>query len=113
MTILISILLAAFGVWTGLHGALLLIAGGTPLLMLLFLAEGVLALAAAWGVARAAAWAPALLLALGALFAADRLLQAFVLGIRPWLFALLSAVVALLAAVVAARLARRAGGAGS
>ena len=68
-------------------------------------AHGALALLAAlaavglWGEAR---WAPGALVALGCTFAATRIVEALVLGIRPWLFALLSAAAALGAAFVLA-----------
>jgi hypothetical protein len=52
------------------------------------------------------AWAPAALLALGCVFAATRLIDPFVLGLRPWLFALLAAVAALVAALLLAAWAR-------
>ena len=73
------------------------------------LVHGVLALLAC--AAGAALWlgsprAPAVILALGCTFAATRLVDALVLGIRPWLFALLSAIAALVAAVVLAGFAR-------
>lgn len=107
---LIAVLLAAFGLWTGLNGAVLLVSGGTPLLMLLFIAQGVLALVAAYGVARAAAWAPPLLLLLGALVAATLLIEAFVLGILPWLYAVVIGAVAIVLAIVVGGLVRGAGG---
>lgn len=51
-----------------------------------------------------ARWAPAVLLTLAAVFAASRLIDAFVLGIRPWFFAVLAAAVAVaLAVALAAR----------
>jgi len=103
MSMLIAVLLAAFGLWTGLNGAVLLMTGGTPLLMLLFIAQGVVALVAAYGVARAAGWAPGLLLVLGGLVAVTVLIEAFVLGILPWLYAVLIAVVAIVVAVVVGR----------
>ena len=53
-----------------------------------------------------ASWAPAAILALGCAFAATRLIDAFVLGFRPWLFALLSAVLAMVAALLLAARAR-------
>lgn len=49
-----------------------------------------------------AAWTPAAILVLGCAFAATRLIDAFVLGVRPWLFALLAAVTALAAALLLA-----------
>jgi len=51
-------------------------------------------------------WAPAAIVALGCAFAATRLIDAFVLGVRPWLFALLAAVAAVVAALLLAAWAR-------
>lgn len=51
-------------------------------------------------------WAPAVILALGFVFAATRLMDAFVLGVRPWLFALIAAVVAVVAALLLAAWAK-------
>src|SRR5262245_20813791 len=64
------------------HGALALLAG--------------LAGFALWSRAR---WAPAALLVFGFVFAVARLLDALVLGIRPWLFALFTALAAVILAV--------------
>ena len=58
------------------------------------------------GLWRRATWAPAAILALGGVFAATRLVDALLLGIRPWLFALLAAVAALVAASLLASWAR-------
>ncbi len=74
-----------------------------------FLVHTVLAFLAGW--AATAFWlrstlAPLALVTLGAVFATTRLLDAFVLGIRPWLFALLSALTALLVALLLAGWAR-------
>jgi hypothetical protein len=89
-----------------LAGFLALLAGpsGYPLLV-----HGVLALLA--GGAGVALWlhsprAPAAIVALAGVFAATRLIDAFVLGIRPWLFALLSALAALVAALLLTTLLR-------
>jgi len=60
------------------HGALALLAG-----------------LAGYSLLGGAAWAPAAILAFGAVLAAIHLLDAIVFGIRPWLFALLTAVAAL------------------
>jgi hypothetical protein len=54
-------------------------------------------------------WVPAAILALGCVFAATRLIDAFVLGIRPWLFALLAAVASVVAALLLAAWARAEG----
>jgi hypothetical protein len=51
-------------------------------------------------------WAPVAIVALGCVFAATHLIDALVLGIRPWLLALLAALAALVAAVVVATWAR-------
>jgi hypothetical protein len=51
-------------------------------------------------------WAPVAILAIGCVFAATHLIEALVLGIRPWLFALLAAVAALGAASLLAVWAR-------
>lgn len=58
------------------------------------------------GLWRRAAWAAAAILALGVVFAATRLVDALLLGIRPWLFALLAAAAALIAAWLLATWAR-------
>jgi hypothetical protein len=58
------------------------------------------------GLWRQARWAPRALVALGCTFAAARMVEAFVLGIRPWLLALLSAAAALVVALVLAAWAR-------
>jgi hypothetical protein len=50
--------------------------------------------------------APAAIVALGCVFAAMCLIDALVLGIRPWLFALLTALVAVVAALLLAAWAR-------
>lgn len=53
-----------------------------------------------------ARWAPPAILALGCVFAATRLVDALVLGVRPWLFALLAAVAALGSALLLAAWAK-------
>ena len=72
------------------HGALALLAG-----------------LAGFSLLRRAPWAPTAILALGFVFAVMRLFDAIVLGIRPWLFALLSAVAALIVAFLLAAWASR------
>ena len=73
-----------------------------------FAALAVSAAVAAVGVWLGTRWAPVALVALGAVFAVCRLYEGFVLGIRPWLFALVAAVVAVLAAMLVAAWVRRA-----
>jgi hypothetical protein len=62
----------------------------------------VLTALAALGLWAEAPWTPLALIVLGCTFAATRLVEAFVLGIRPWLFALLAAAGALIASLVLA-----------
>jgi hypothetical protein len=62
----------------------------------------VLTALAALGLWAEARWTPLALVVLGCTFAATRLVEAFVLGIRPWLFALLAAAAALVASLVLA-----------
>jgi hypothetical protein len=63
---------------------------------------GVLAVLAGVGLWRETRWAPLALVALGAAFAAAQLVEALVLGIRPWLFALLSGAAGLVVALLLA-----------
>jgi hypothetical protein len=74
-----------------------------------FLVRAALALLAGWaGIAfwLRSSWAAVALVTLAAVFAATRLLDAFVLGIRPWLLALLTALTAILGALLLAGWAR-------
>jgi hypothetical protein len=58
------------------------------------------------GLWRRAPWAATAILLLGGVFATTRLLDAIVFGIRPWLFALLAAAAAIVAAWLLASWAR-------
>ena len=98
--LLLALLVAGFGLYVGLNGIALLLGGGTPLLMLTFLAQGVLGLTAAYGIARAESWAPAVVLVLAALVAATAFVEAFALGILPWLYALFVAILAVVLALI-------------
>jgi hypothetical protein len=69
-------------------------------------ALALLAALAGVGLWRQARWAPPALVLLGCVFAATRLVEALVLGIRPWLLALFSALAALVVAFVLAAWAR-------
>ena len=105
--LLLALLVAGFGIWASLNGIALLFGGGTPLLTVIFLAEGILGLVAAYGIARAQPWAASVVLLLAVIVAAAALVQAFVLGILPWLYALFIAIAAIvLALIVAAALGR-------
>jgi hypothetical protein len=65
-----------------------------------------LAALAGAGLWRRAPWAAGAIVGLGIVFATTRIVDALVLGIRPWLFALLAAIAALAAAFVLAAWAR-------
>ena len=72
-------------------------------------ALGLLAGLAGLALWRRLPWAPAAILAFGFAFATVRLIDALVLGIRPWLFALLTAVAAVVTALLLAARAKPAG----
>jgi len=75
--------------------------------VLTHLSLSVLALCAGLGLWWRARWAPWSILALGFALALIRLIEGFVLGVRPWLFALLAAVAALGVALLLARWVER------
>jgi hypothetical protein len=93
--LLIVIALVAYGVYHALYAALMLPEPGSLLLFLGFALQAVLAILAAAGVWRRQRWAAAALLLLGASIAATALVEAFVLGIIGWLYALLIAIAAI------------------
>jgi hypothetical protein len=72
----------------------------SPLLLLAFALQAVLAILAAVGVWWQQRWVGAGLLLLGASIAATALIEAFVLGIIAWLYALLLAVAAIVIALM-------------
>jgi len=93
--LLIAIALAAFGVYRALYAIAMLAAPGLPLMLIAFALQAVLSILAAVGVWRQQRWAAAALLLLGATLAATALVQAFVLGVLAWLYALLIAIAAI------------------
>jgi hypothetical protein len=96
--LLIALLLAGFGLYTGLNGIALLVGFTSPLLMLTFLAQGVLAIAAAMA-SRARSPGPPDAVGLAIVVALTALIEAFVLGILPWLYAILISVIAIVLAL--------------
>jgi hypothetical protein len=108
---LLALLVGGFGIYAALNGIALLAGGGTPFLAVTMLAQGILGLVAAYGVARAQSWAPAVVLLLALLVAATALVEAFVLGILPWLYALFIAIAALVLALIITAMVGRTGGA--
>lgn len=106
---LLALLVGCFGIYAALNGIALLFGGGTPLLTVAFLAEGILGLVAAYGIARAEPWASPVVLLLAVIIGAVALVNAFVLGILPWLYALFIAIAAIvMALIIAAALGRSA-----
>ncbi len=98
--LLVAIALAAYGVYRALYAIAMLAAPTSPLLLLALALQAVLAILAAVGVWLQQSWAAASLLVLGASIAATALVEAFVLGIVPWLYALLIAIAAIAIALL-------------
>jgi len=98
----IAIVLAGYGIYRALYIPGLLAGPLVPLLLIGFLLQAVLGVAAGVGVWRRAPWAPLVIVLLGASIAATALVEAFVLGILAYLRALLEAVVAILVGFVIA-----------
>jgi hypothetical protein len=105
----IAIALAAFGVYAA--SLVLPMLGGSSSLVLLigFLLQAVLGLAAAFGVWRGAGWAPGAIVLLGVSVAGTWLCEAFILGIVAYLYALLAAALALIIAILLAMTVSRQG----
>jgi len=98
--LLIAIALAAFGGYRALHAIAMLPAPGSVLLFLLFALQAVLAILCAVCVWRRRSEAGMAALLLGASIAATALIEAFVLGILAWLYALLIAIAAIVIALL-------------
>lgn len=100
--LLIATALAGYGVYVGAHVPAMLIGRPVPLLLIPFVVQAVLALVAAIGVWRIKSWAAAVVVLLGVVIAATWLFEGFVLGIVPYLQALLVAVLAIIVALIIA-----------
>jgi hypothetical protein len=107
--LLLAIALAAYGVYHALYAIAMLPGLASPLLFFAFALQAVLAILAAIGVWRQQRWAAAALLLLGASIAATALVEALVLGIIGWLYALLIAVAAIVIALLLAAYVNRSG----
>src|SRR5260221_13903651 len=92
--------MGAYGVWQALRAIAMLPGLTSPLLFLAFALQAVLAILAAVGIWRQRRWAGAALLLLGASIAATAFVEAFVLGIIAWLYALLLSVAAIVIALL-------------
>jgi len=107
--LLIAIALAAYGVYHAIYAIAMLPGPASPLLLLAFALQAVLAMLAAVGVWRQQRWAAAALFLLGASIAATALVEAFVLGIIAWLYALLTAIAAIVIALLLGAYVNRSG----
>ena len=98
--LLIAIALMAYGVYHAIYAITMLPRPVSPLLLLAFALQAVLAILAAAGVWQQRSWARTILLLLGVSIAVTALIEAFVLGIVAWLYAILIAAAAILTALV-------------
>ena len=107
--VLISIAFAllAYGLYHAIYAVAMLPRPASALLLLAFALQAVLAILAAVGVWRRQPWAGTALLLLGGSVAATVLIEALVLGILGWLYALLIAVAAVLIAFLLAAYVNR------
>jgi hypothetical protein len=106
--ILIALALAGYGVYIGSYVPAMLVGQFSLLLLICFVLQTVLALAAAIGAWRGQSWASGVVVGLGVAVAATWLIEAFVLGIVAYLHALLVAVAAIvIVVIIAAYLNRR------
>jgi hypothetical protein len=98
--ILIALALAVFGGYRLLYAIAMLPVSESPFMLIAFGVQAVLAILAAIGVWRQQRWAAAVLLLLGASIAITALVEAFVLGIIAWLYAILLAIAAIVVALL-------------
>jgi hypothetical protein len=100
LRLLISVALAAYGIYIAAFIPGLMVAPAAMTLLLLFLMQAACAFVAAYAVWANASWAPAAVVLLAAMVALTWLIEAFVLGIVAWLYALMAAAVAILLALL-------------
>ena len=105
--LLIAIALMAYGVYHAIYAITMLPGPASPLLLLAFALQAALAILAAAGVWQQRSWASTTLLLLGVSIAVTALIEAFVLGIVAWLYAILIAAAAILIALVLAAYVNR------
>ena len=104
---LVALALAAYGVYTALYIPAMLVGPPMPLLLICFIAQVVCALAAALGIWGRRHFAGAAVLLLAAVITATQLTEVL-LGILPYLRAVLVSVLAIVAALVLAAYVNRA-----
>ena len=100
--LLIAISLLVYGLYHAIYAVTMLPGPASPVLLLAFAVQAVLAILAAAGVWQQRRWVGAVVLLLGVSIAATALIEAFVLGILAWLYALLIAVAAIVIALLLA-----------
>ena len=98
--LLMAIALGVYGVYHAIYVITMFPDPASLQLMLLFTVQAVLAFACSIGIWRKRRWAAAAVLWLGASIAVTVLIEAFVLGVIAWLRALVTAVAAMLIAVI-------------
>lgn len=98
----IAACLAAYGIYAASIASALIGAPSATIVLLLFVVEAVLAIAAAVGVWQRLAWGAPMVVVLGVIIAAKWLYQGFILGIVAYLYALLAAVLAVIIALLIA-----------
>jgi hypothetical protein len=106
-TILLSVVLAVYGLYAASYIPGLLIGIGSPILLIGRVVEAVLAFAAAFGVWTRRGWAPAFVIVLALAIAAVWLVEAFVLGIVAYLYAIGAAILVAFAGILCAGYMRR------
>jgi len=99
---LIAGALLAWGISRALYVPPMLVGPIVPMLLVPVALEAVIGIVAGLGVWVAAGWAPLAVVTLGAIVAATAMIEAFVLGIIPYLAALVEAVVAVVVAILVA-----------
>jgi hypothetical protein len=104
---LVALALSAYGVYTALYVPAMLVGPSMPLLVICFVAQVICALAAAIGIWGRRSWTGAALLVLAAAITATQLIEVL-LGILPYLRAVLVSVLAIVAALVLAAYVKRA-----
>lgn len=113
VSLLMALALLVYGVYIASYVPAQLIAPLSPLLLIGFVLQAVLAVVAAVGVWRGQRWAAGVVVALGVVIALTWLVESFVLGLVGYRTAVLIALVAVVLTVVAAmyldrRIGRRA-----
>lgn len=100
--ILIAVALLGYGLYVASLTLGMLLGRPSPLLLIAFALQTILALAAVFGIWRHQSWAATVVVLLGVSVAVTWLFEGFILGIVAYLYALFVAVFALVVAVIIA-----------